>query len=194
MNDQTAATAPSVKWGETVVNLADLPDASVHVLIQRTLNHIYGNEAAAVEKRMKDKGEHTADEIGAAVAAWREEKLDAILAGQLGMRGAGAPKATAFESLLRSIAVERLVAKLAKAKLKLPTAERKTKDKATGVETVKPAGVIVLKTKDGPKEFTREALIANELAKYGDEIKAEATRRQEESSLAAEGESIEDII
>ena len=200
MNDQTAEnapanSAPSVKWGNQTIALSDIPESSVATLVQRTMNHVYGNEmasyAAALKKKVDELGAaaYTEAQIESMVADRREEKLDAILSGNLGVRSAGAPRATAFEALLRSIATERLTAKLAKAKLKLPRGAGKNKD---GSE--RPAGVIVLKTANGPKEFTREDLITNELTKYADEIRAEATRRQEEAELAAEGVDVEDIV
>ena len=197
MTDQTAETAPvapSVKWGSTTIALSDIPESSLVALAQRGANHIFGNEmasyAVALKKKVDDgKETFTAAEIEAMVNDRREEKLDAILSGNLGVRSVGAPRATAFEALLRSIATERLTAKLAKAKLKLPRGAGKNKD-----GTERPAGVIVLKTANGPKEFTREDLIANELTKYSDEIRAEATRRQEEAELAAESVDVEDIV
>ena len=198
MTDQTANTngpVPSVKWGSTTIALSDIPESSLVALAQRGANHIYGNEmasyAVALKKKKVQEGKETFTDtdIESMVNDRREEKLDAILSGNLGVRSVGAPRATAFEALLRSIATERLTAKLAKAKLKLPRGAGKNKD---GSE--RPAGVIVLKTAGGPKEFTREDLIANELTKYADEIRAEATRRQEEAELAAESVDVEDIV
>ena len=197
MNDQSAenapAVAPSVKWGNQTIALSDIPESSLVALAQRGANHIYGNEmasyAVALKKKVAEGKETFTDaEIEAMVNDRREEKLDAILSGNLGVRSAGAPRATAFEALLRSIATERLQAKLAKAKLKLPRGAGKNKD-----GTERPAGVIVLKTANGPKEFTREDLITNELTKYADEIRAEATRRQEENEVAADVD-VEDIV
>jgi hypothetical protein len=168
----------SFKWGDIVVSPQDVPTVSLFALAQRGFTHVLGNEVASALTAWR-KTEEGVKADDAAITAWtnekRKAKLEQILAGTLGVRQPGAPKATGIEAIMHAIAVENLRAKLAKFKLKLPT----------GDKTINVAG----------KDMDRDALIAAELraGKMPDKVTSiadEAKRRSEahEASVASADE------
>jgi hypothetical protein len=146
--------------------IAGIPDTSLFALVQRGYRHVLGNEVAAKVSAYKksEEGQGATDEVLAEKsAAWRQEALDKIMQGTLGVRVASAPRVSGIEALKRTIAVERIKASFAAysaktgKKLSLPTKD----------ETVDYMG----------KPMTREDLIAAMLNKQAEAIEAEAKRR-----------------
>lgn len=179
MNDQTA-TADNLddktfKHGDITVQPGDVPTLSIFALAQRGFTHVLGNEVASAVTAYK-KSEEGAKASEAEIAAWikakREAKLDQILNGTLGIRVAGAPKASGIERVMHTIAVERLRVKLKKFKLTLPT----------GDKTINVAG----------KDMGRDALIEAELRHGAVAIREEAERRMQQDAGAVE--AVEDLF
>lgn len=173
MTDTTTETAREYRWGtgpdSTTLSPSDLPATSIFALVQRGLNHISGNEVASQVAAWK-KGEEGSAATDAQIEAYaktkRDEKLEKIMDGSLGVRAASAPRTTGIASVMHAIAVERLRAKLKKFDLVLPT----------GDKTISVAG----------KDMDRGALIAAEL-RHGDAaIRAEAERRMAVEAGSAE--------
>lgn len=155
----------SVAWN-------DLPEATKVYLAGYGYSQSLA-DAAALSKsaKLRDTGEK--DENGAAVFvpmteaevadlqhAKRVARFQSLIAGTMGERAVRAP-VDPIAKLMRSIAVARVSAGLAKANLKLPRAGR----------TVAIAGV----------EYTRDELIERQLAKFDSEIRAEAERQLAET-------------
>lgn len=166
------------KWGDFVVNPADVPVESLHALAQRGFTHVLGNEVASALTawRKTDEGKAAND---AAIAAWvltrRNAKVEQIMKGELGVRRVSAgPRVGGIGAIVRAVAVEWLRAKLAKSGAKLPSGEK----------TVNVAG----------KDMTREELVEQTVARAeklvyspGVTIRAEAERRHGEQEGIAEG-------
>lgn len=121
MTDTTQApttNALTVNMGGTEHPLDAIPASNQAVLLQRALNHIFGNEKASFVKGRKDKAEKDAKEAGAAfdADAWEkaneeglenefiEAKTKVILEGTLGSRAAGVPKSSRIDRLVRAFA------------------------------------------------------------------------------------------
>ena len=149
----------TLKWGSYEVSPSDVPAVSLLALAQRGWTHVFGNEVASALtawRKTEEGARSTQEQIDSWLAAKRDAKLAAIMAGTLGVRAAGQPKATGIEALVRSIAVEWLKVALATQGAKLPSGDK--------VITVK------------GKAMTREQLIEATLRARGDKIRAEAER------------------
>lgn len=157
----------------------EVPTQSLYALAQRGFNHVTGNEVAAKKAafvKTEEGAKASEEDLAAKVKAWRQEALQKIIDGTLGVRAVGAPRATGVEALKRAIALEFL-----KAKLKAYSA--KTGNKVTvptGDDTINVAG----------KDYTREQLIDAMLRSKADEIAAEVERRQ----ASVGEEEIEDLF
>ena len=99
--------------GEAAITVSpsDIPTISLFALAQRGFSHVLGNEVASKLAAWK-KGEEGATageaEVAAFVQAKREEALEKIMQGTLGVRSATAPRVSGIEALMRRIAVEKL--------------------------------------------------------------------------------------
>ena len=166
-------TEQVLKCGDHEVVVADLSDAGIAYLLAYGFRQSVQDVIAGKAKAMKDETVSAEDsvelgvepdtkrwndaEIASALHDLQTRRVAAIVSGDIGLPRAGGPKA---ETMLVSIAVERLRAKLAKANTKLPT----------GDKTIRVNG----------KDVTREQLVAAEIAKYGDAIREEIARRKSE--------------
>lgn len=118
------------------VAIAKLPEAVKATLMQRTFSHIMGNEAAAVNARLKaetvDDGNggqvarYNDAELATAVHDWRTAKIAAMLAGDFSLRVVG-PRLSEDETILRDFAKQSIIAQAEAKKKTLP----KASDKAT---------------------------------------------------------------
>lgn len=172
-NETTAADAAdkTFKWGDFILNPADVPVASLHALAQRGFTHVLGNEVASALtawKKTEQGAAATQTEVDGWLKARREAKIEQIMKGELGVRAVSSgPRATGLDAVIRTVAIEWLKAKLGKSGNKLPT----------GDKTVNVAG----------KDMTRDDLIDSTVARAeklvyspGVTIKAEAERRHGE--------------
>ncbi len=189
MNDTTTDTAPIgvFTWGEK--GSADYIETPVENISSRNLSmlalqgyrHKLGNEVAAKVAAWKktDEGKAAAaDEVAKFASDARNEMLDKIVNGVLGVRATGAPRVTGIEALKRAIAVEFLKARL------------KAYGEKTGTKVALPKGDE--KVTVAGKEMTREDMIAAELRRSAEKIEAEAARRQ---AAQAEGADVgEDLF
>jgi len=167
---------------EITVNPADIPTISLFALAQRGFSHVLGNEVAsklAAWKKGEEGGAATEEEVAAFVKSKREEALEKILNGTLGVRSAAAPRATGIEALMRRIAVEFLQARFA------------AFSKRTGQKVSLPTGDKVVNV--AGRDMTREQLIEAELKRNGEQIRAEAQRRQG-ASEGEEGGELDDLL
>jgi hypothetical protein len=149
------------------VSPADIPTVSLFALAQRGFSHVLGNEVASkLAAFRKTEAGAAADEAEVAefVKAKRNEALEKILNGTLGVRSATAPRVTGLEALMRRVAVEFLQARFA------------AYSKKAGVKVSLPTGDKVVEV--AGRAMTREQLIEAELKRNGEQIKAEALRRQ----------------
>lgn len=117
-NTDTAPAAITVNMGGAEHPLDAIPLANQAVLLQRALNHIFGNEKASFVKGRRDKAEKDAKESGATFDgdAWEkaneetlenefiEAKTNVILKGTLGSRAAGVPKSSRIDRIIRAFA------------------------------------------------------------------------------------------
>ena len=111
---ESAATASVLKWHEYDVDLRTLPESSIIALAQRGFTHIMGNEVAAYESGLKaeknENGEpkYTPSEVAVLAHDRRITKINEMLAGELGVRTAGArlPK---LDRVIRDVAKEILI-------------------------------------------------------------------------------------
>jgi hypothetical protein len=170
-----------LKHQDITVSPSDVPTVSLFALAQRGFSHVLGNEVASKLAAWK-KGEEGAaaseDEIAAFVKAKREEALEKIMSGTLGVRSAAAPRVTGLEALMRRVAVEFLQARFAAASKRL------------GTKITLPTGDKVVEVAGRP--MTREQLIEAELKRNGEAIKEEAERRQ--ASAGDEEASLDDLL
>lgn len=163
-----------VKYGDWSVRFGDLPVAAQAYLAQNGFSQSM-TDAAALTKAQKchpapegspdgAMGEPLSDdELSAKVHSLRQARFERILAGTVAVR-AGTPKAaTALETIMRQVAVERLRANLSKKGIALPSG----KNKDGSPKTITVSG----------KAMTRDELVAAYIAKNGDDVKAEAQRR-----------------
>lgn len=117
---------------EYLLPVAKLNDQVRFALMQRTFSHIMGNEAASVQKRLTDAkdaegdAKHTPSEIELAVDKWREEKIEAMISGEFGLRPTG-PRMTSDERALRDIARDQIIAQAQARKTPMPKASDKEK-------------------------------------------------------------------
>ncbi len=123
-------------YGDHSIDTAQLPESSLVALMNEGLTHYLGNrvasrvsgwcEAQAGENATKElvkvwKDSHEA-EVSAQAATFRQETIDKLLAGTIGVRAARGPSASADPMVaeMRKLAKEELVAMLAKAGMKFP--------------------------------------------------------------------------
>ena len=167
---------------ELKVNPADVPTVSLFALAQRGFSHVMGNEVASKLAAWK-KGEAgaaaTQAEVDAFVKAKREEALEKILNGTLGVRSASTPRVSGFDALVRRVAVEYLNARFA------------AYSKRTGQKVTLPTGDKVVSVPG--RDMTREQLIEAELKRNGEAIKAEAKRRQDAALGTGEGDEADEM-
>lgn len=161
-----------LKYGNITIDSADLPESTVNALMSRGFAHILGNEVASkvtAWKKSEDGVNADADEVKAYTEAARNTMLQKLKDGTLGVR-VGGPRGTALDTIIRQVAIERLKANFAAAKVKFP---------ANNKDTVNIGG----------KQMNRTAIIEAHIEKYRDVIEAEAERRAAE----AKGETSEDL-
>lgn len=177
----------TLQYGDYKVAVSELPAKAIAYLLQNGFSQSM-TDAAALTKEQKhhkaDDGTLTPmsdDELDAKVKSLRDARFEKIKAGEVGVR-VGGPRGSSMDNLLRTVATEFMRAKLAKFKLTLPTG----KDAAGNAKTIDIKGL-------GP--MTREQLIAREIEKNGDAVRAEAERRRALAGEAVEeGEDIADAI
>lgn len=98
--------ATTIKVGDREVAPGEIPVHNLCVLAQRAVNHILNNEVAAAVKAKRDKAEKDGASFDedAVTEELYNAKVELILNGTLGVRAAGAPKATPFEKVCREVA------------------------------------------------------------------------------------------
>ena len=184
MTEEITLEGKEFKHQDITVSPADIPTISLFALAQRGFSHVLGNEVASKLAAWK-KGEAgnaaSEEEVAAFVAAKRQEALEKILNGTLGVRSAVAPRVTGIEARIRRVAVEFLQERFA------------AYSKKSGVKVSLPTGDKVVEVAGRP--MTREQLIEAELKRNGEAIRAEAERRQ---ATSAEGDdetaSLDDLV
>ena len=186
-----------LNYGDTQVDEAKLPAASVHALLSRGLSHFLGNEQASkVTSRIRatlaagkpDTYEATRDEIEAFRAAnesqvngWKSEvhgvAMKALAEGTIGVSTRG-PAKDPMQSAMATIARKEVGELLKANNLAIPT----------GDKTVSFGG----------QELTMAILIERRIAKHGDRIKKVVERNMAEAARAAkkltESESLSDLL
>jgi len=115
-----------VKYGDSYeIDTDSLPEASVTALLQRGVNHYFGNEQAAKvsnarKKAEADGEEMTDDESEKLLAGFRDDAYQALLEGTIGTR-AGGPKLRGLDKFVFDVAVSELRAVAAKRNAKWPS-------------------------------------------------------------------------
>ncbi len=184
MTDTTSLEGKEFKHGEVSVSPADIPTTSLFALAQRGFSHVLGNEVAsklAAWKKGEAGAQASEEEIEAFVKAKREEALEKIMNGTLGVRAPSAPRASGLEALMRRVAVEFLTARFA------------AYSKKSGQSVKLPTGDKVVSV--AGRDMTREDLIAAELKRNGEAIREEALRRQGATGEEEEAsESLDDLL
>lgn len=168
----TPKTPEAFEVDGTVAQVADIPMHSLVVMAGRTFSHILRNEVASAVKAWRESEakagrELAEDEIATYAKQKREEKLEKILNGTLGVRAAGAPRVSGIDAVMRQIAVEWLKAELAKRR----GSDGKPLTLPTGDKTINVAG----------KDMDREALIEATLRKRQADIRSKAEQRMREN-------------
>lgn len=170
----------TLTYGDYKVAVSELPAKAIAYLLQNGFSQSMTDAAAFTKKQKQD--EHGVDlpedEISAMAKEARDARFAKIVAGEVGVRVGGGPRGNSFDTLVRAVAIESMRIKLAKYKLTLPTG----KNADGSPKTIDIKGL-------GP--MTRDALIAREIEKNGDAVRAEATRRQ--NLPAAQGEGAMEI-
>ena len=175
MSDVTTDTDKVFKWGDIVTLPKDVPLPSLFALAQRGFSHVLGNEVAAqvsAYKKTEEGAKATEAELEAYAKEKRDEKLEKILNGTLGVRAAAGPRVSGIEAFMRTIAVEFVKARL-----------KKYSDK-TGTKVALPTGENTITV--AGKVMSREDLIAAEMRTSKAMIEAEAKRRQEVQTEGAD--------
>ncbi len=170
------------KHGDITLNPADVPTVSLFALAQRGFSHVLGNEVAsklAAFKKTEEGGAASEAEIEAFVKAKREEALEKIMQGTLGVRTATAPRVSGIEAIMRKVAVEFLQARFA------------AYSKKSGTKVSLPTGDKVVNV--AGRDMTREQLIEAELKRNHEAIKQEAERRQA-SAGEEEAGGLDDLL
>jgi hypothetical protein len=127
----------------------DLPIESVVYLLQYGFAQcLQDMSAAQIRAQAERKGlEMTTAEVTEALEARRAEKVKNLLNGTIFVRKAGAPRATSFDKVVATIVKERLTAAVLRKGVALP------------------------------KGDAYHTLVEGFIAKYGDDVRAEAQRR-----------------
>jgi hypothetical protein len=149
------------KWNDLSTPPKDVPTTSLFALAQRGYSHVLGNEVAAqvsAWKKTEEGAKATEAEIEAYANEKRQEKLQKILDGTLGVRSAAAPRVSGEEAIRRTVTVEVLKKFLKAHNLKFPTGE----------DTITVAG----------KAMDREDLISAMYRKDKAKIDAEVEKRK----------------
>lgn len=159
------------EWG---IELSMLPESSLAVLVQRTVNHIMGNEVAAKVKAWRDEASPVPNdaEIAAYTHDARMAQWARIVEGKLGIRTSAGPRLDTFESLIRALAVEKLKINFKKLKVAMPT----------GDKTVDVQG----------RQLTRDQLIDEYVAKHRETLEEKAEERM--AQQRADMDSAEDLF
>lgn len=153
-----------ITYGRFEIDTADLPETSVAALLRRGVAHYFGNEVAAKVTNAKAKFEKENEGAAASdeqVEAWKVElqdkAFDALVDGTVGTSVARGPAADPLEAKMAVVARENVLVILAANKIKAPK-------KGESI-------------KFGNATMSMEDLVARQIAKNGDSIKAEAERR-----------------
>ncbi len=120
----TWGTKGSADYIETPVT--DISSRNLSLLALQGYRHKLGNEVAAriTAWKKSDEGKDASDEAVADKAReFRNEMLDKILNGVLGVRAAAGPRVTGDEAIKNAVTLETLKVFLKKHNLKLPTGE-----------------------------------------------------------------------
>lgn len=155
----TWGTKGSADYLETSVD--QIPTRNLSMLALQGYRHKLGNEVAAritAWKKSDDGKTASDDQVAEKAREFRNEMLDKILNGQLGVRASAGPRATGDEAIRNAVTLESLKAFLKKYNLKMPT----------GDETVKVAG----------QDMTRAQMLERMYARDKAKIDAEVERRK----------------
>jgi hypothetical protein len=183
MDTTTSLEGKEFKHQDITVSPADIPTVSLFALAQRGFSHVLGNEVAsklAAFRKTEAGAAATDEEVAAFVKSKREEALEKILNGTLGTRAASSPRVTGIEALMRRVAVEFLQARFA------------AYSKKSGTKVSLPTGDKVVEV--AGRAMTREQLIEAELKRNGEQIKAEALRRQGAAGDDEDEASLDDLL
>ena len=182
--ETTSLEGKEFKHQDITVSPGDIPTLSLFALAQRGFSHVMGNEVAAKTAAFKktEAGATASEaELETFVKAKRQEALEKILNGTLGVRSATAPRVTGIDALIRRVAVEFLQARFA------------AFSKRTDTKVTLPTGDKVVNV--AGRDMTREQLIEAEIKRNGEAIRAEAQRRQATASDEdGEGGELDDLL
>ena len=156
------------------IDTARVPQSAIDTCIVRVARHILGNEVAAKAKAAKDAGMAEGPELDAKIAAWREEGLNKLYSGTLGVRTVGEP-ADPLEAAIERFAKGELNAWLAARGIKWQA----VKD-AEGKAVKGEAKFVAL----ADATFTMEALLDRYMAKPANVDKATAAAKKELAAKA----------
>lgn len=154
------AVPETIGHGDFTITLSTLSPKALHYLANYGLNKSLQDSVAGLKGEMTKAtnedgtAKHNDAEIAVALNDAQTARLDAILRGTIGSRGPGVPRASKLESIMHTVAVERLRIAAAKKDKKLPKA--------------------------GSDEF--KALVSKVLVAQDAEIRAEAERRMGQGS------------
>lgn len=115
-----------LKYGDAFeIDTDTLPETSVTALLQRGINHYFGNEQAAKVSNMRKKAEADGEEFSddqaeSALAGFRADAMTALEDGTIGSRSGG-PKLRGLEKFVFDVAVGELRVHAAKKNVKWPS-------------------------------------------------------------------------
>jgi hypothetical protein len=168
------------------LDTSKVPQSAIDVSLVRVARHILGNEVAAKAKAAKDAGMVEGAELDAKIAAWRQEGLDKLYNGTLGVRTVGEPVAP-LEAAIERFAKGELTAWLAAKGIKWQS------PKGPDGKAVKGEAKFVALA-DGT--FTMEALLDRYMAKPANADKATAAAKKELAANAKRSAALaqEDLV
>jgi hypothetical protein len=168
--DTTPAAEDSIRDMELVFDghrifTNSLPDNSMRYLLQYGFAQcLQDMSAAQIRAQAERKGlEMTTQEVTEALEARRAEKVKNLLNGTIFVRKAGAPRATSFDKVVATIVKERLTAAVLRKGVALP------------------------------KGDAYHTLAEGFMAKYGDDVRAEAQRRLD-TAVAIDVDDLGDLF
>lgn len=173
-------------YGGHIIEVSNLPEASLSAMIRRGLVHFLGNEQAskvAAKVKSQESGENPTVATDEDKAAWKAEfvtnAVAALLAGTVGVRAVGEPreKSDPVGSLVRKLAKAAVTKILSDNGIKVPKKDEK------------------VKTASG--EFTMTELVDRRIASQGETLRAEAEKeiaaQARKTAKAVEGAGLSDL-
>lgn len=119
----------TIGHGDFTVELSTLNAKALHYLanygLNKSLQDAVAGRKGELSKELKEDGDfkYNDAEIATIIHDEQAKRFNAVIAGEVGSRGPGAPKATKLEAVMAAVAMERIKAGAAKLGKSLPKGE-----------------------------------------------------------------------